>query len=355
MKTQIIILTIILLSIILPNKALSSADILALWVSDIPMDYSHECYKLIRNILSSSHISYSSVNPWYIGIIKGEIGLTRWLKTWGYNLVIITCARSYYKNVVIDLIKLCLDIGIPILFIPGYTTDIGLSLGLGMRKTLFTKINTSVIEHKVTNGTYIIGVYNYSIIGIFYPAGTKGENWTPIAMIGDGAIVAVAEFDKMRAAAIAPYLYTEDVYDNKRLIKNIIYWLLYKTVPETELGEWPPINETEYKIKTLKEIEKLKEEKDKLNITLIELQTRIKDLNTTLLRLHQLEEEVQQLKGQLSNKSIEIQIMRDEIEKMNSEVRYVYKLLGTAIAVSFIIGFVASHILTKKYLKKKSG
>jgi len=285
---------------------------------------------------------------------KDNIDLSRWLKTSGYSLILISWSQRVYKDAIKDMIKAAFEAEIPILYIPGDATDLGIPLGLGMTEKMFSKTNTSVIYHKVTNGTYVVGVYNYSIVGIFFPAGDKGANWTPIAMIGDGAIVAVAEFNKMRVAAIAPYLYTEDIYDNKRLIKNIIYWLLHKTVSETELGEWPPVNETEYRMKILAELERLKEERDKLNATLIELQTRIGDLNAMLLRLHQLEEEVQQLKEQLSNKSIEIQIMKEETERMNSEIRYVYKLFGTAIAVSFIIGFISSHILTKKYLKRKS-
>ena len=91
----------------------------------------------------------------------------------------------------------------------------------------------------------------------------------PVVVDGAGnALVVVGRIGRSRVAAVAPYLFADDSFDNVRLSENIVKWLLTGEVKEeSEYSEGGSVvfkNLTEARVNLSREIEELRAERDRL-------------------------------------------------------------------------------------------
>jgi len=316
-------------------------------------------YALLREILTSEFnaaIEYRT--SWDINYLYSiDVRLGDWLQANGYDLIVVSWSHKAHLKGVKKLLEEALKVNIPILLVPGARWDLTLDLGLGMRDTLLFNFSVGVAEHEATQGVYVVGVREYGVIALFVPVGVEAYHWRPLAVARGGALAVVGEFNDARIAAIAPYLYADDSYDNRRLLEAVTAWLLRVEPPPRE-GEWPPINASEYKVKLLAEIEELKARKSTLQEEIANLTAKLSALNKTLNtisdlkeKLHKLSEQLEEARNETNMLLQRINSLEHDLNNAREESRNAYRMLGIATAIGIICG-VALDRITIRFFRK---
>jgi len=177
-------------------------------------------------------------------------------------------------------------------------------------------------------------------------------------------IVVVGRVRSSRVAAVAPFLFAEDVYDNRRLLDNIVRWLLYMDVPEpVESVPGPLKNLTTLRNRLEEEVRNLTLLRDRLLNETAYLEELVEKYNATYYNntCVGLEERVRELEVELNesrSRLEELTSVREELESLKSsyaglegQVLWAYRLLGVAAAVGVAAGFVIGWY----YGRRKSG
>ena len=355
----IFIITIILLFFIhniFINPVPNNRILVISWIG-----YSYQ-YDILKYVLSSyaqvvrrssgdvyNHYSKDSLN-----ILLEDVGL----------VVFVDCHPGHVSAVSV-LIELALRRGVSVLFVPcgdGYHDFVLRVSGLGLAKGLrVSNVSTSVIvDDVVTRGVWRVGVVNYSLYYYFniYDSGLKGvvfsdESW----WFSRYPLVVVGKVGKSRVAAVAPFLFAEDVYDNRRLLDNIVRWLLYMDVPEPVEAVPEPLknltvlrnrleeevrNLTLLRDKLLNETAYLKMLAEKYNeSTCVGLESRVKELEAKLNETESSLEKLVAVKEELES-------LKSSYAGLENQVLWAYRLLGIATAVGIATGFIVGWLYTRR-------
>ena len=364
MSVKMLFIAIVVLLIFPYNTSvISIPDNRVLVVSWIGYSYH---YDILKNVLGTygqviRRSSYDVSN--YQS--KGELGVLL------EAIDLVVFVDSYYTHVegVSALVELALRRGVSVLFVPsgdGYSDVVLRVAGLGLAKGLrVSNVSTDVIvDDVVTRGIWRVGVVNYSLYYYFnvYDPLLRGvvfsdESW----WFSRKPIVVVGKVRNSRVAAVAPFLFAEDVYDNRRLLDNIVRWLLYMDVPEpVESVPGPLKNLTTLRNRLEEEVRNLTLLRDRLLNETAYLEELVEKYNATYYNntCVGLEERVRELEAELNesrSRLEELTAVREELEDLRSsyaslenQVLWAYRLLGVAAAVGIVAGFAVGWYYGKR-------
>ena len=354
----VLILVILTLSVFHIYSSTSEKNILIIRYIDIWLPIYNNIRKILDlygnvYLIHSNDINYRYINN----------NLEKMLE--GFDLIVFVDESSYHVSAVSALVELALRRGVSVLFVPcsdGYHDFVLRVAGLGLVKGLrVCNVSTGVIvDDVVTRGVWRVGVVNYSLYYYFniYDSGLKGvvfsdESW----WFGRYPLVVVGKVRNSRVAAVAPFLFAEDVYDNRRLLDNVVRWLLYMDVPEPVEAVPEPLknltvlrnrleeevrNLTLLRDKLLNETAYLKMLAEKYNeSTCVGLESRVKELEAKLNETESSLEKLVAVKEELES-------LKSSYAGLENQVLWAYRLLGIATAVGIATGFIVGWLYTRR-------
>lgn len=332
-KGLVIFIVVILLNSSNINIVFGQTDTTILWIHSQPFTYPNIEYRVFRNLFPSLGYNILLKSSGDIKLFVDGGYLEPWLLSNGYSLILVSWSFQGHIPAVIEVVEVAGRHGIPILFIPGAETNLLETFGLMMvNLSIFDEIFNVTVDD-LTDNVYVVGVSRWGVVSGFKPIAPKTNlsiYWEPLVMSGEYALAVVGNIGSARVAAIAPYLYADDSYDNEKLFINILSWLLNIEDEGGEAGVWDSVafkNITEALNELLNEVEGLKAERDALK------------------------EEIQML----GNITEEIKNLNDKLRELEvryeSELRLAYRIVGLGASVGIVIGVLMGYWLFKRRYK----
>jgi len=351
-----------------------TADIL--FIYEGPFYHTLREYSLIRVILDT----IGTVDYYWSGMACGlisKLGAERFVKGRGYKLIVIIYFNKGLSKEIGELVETGLREGCSFLFLVQsedcnvVLEDIGLVYSSA--KPVCNVSTSLVADHEALLGVWRAGVREWCICGYYRVYGGSGcygvvlanESWW-----GERhALVVLGEVRKGRVAAIAPYLFAEDVYDNRVLLENIVRWLLRMEVKGGESPYYPLKSLESERARLLNETECLREEVSRLINESERLRKLIEVLRSNYTEALESTPEYRALKGRvleleaqlnktrrLLNESLrekalleeEVGMLKKRVAELEDRLRFPYRVLGLAIAVSIVVGFYAGYVVGKR-------
>jgi len=332
------------------------SSVRVLLIYDPPFTYGNKEYEYFKSVLSDLGVSIVYKGAWEVKLLVDEVESPEvWVSGGGYSLVVVSWVREAYWDAVKEFVRACGRVGVSVLFLPGARSGFFEGFGFGMVPSLLSNESFTVVRHNLTRGVWAVGVDDFKVVYTFLPR--QGFEWEPLVVSDGGGIVIVGRVGYSRAAAIAPYFYADDFYDNGVLFRNVLKWLLYMELgEEPEYGGWSSLvfkNLTEARLRLLEEVDGLRAERDRLLNETARLKAEIEALGNLTERLRELENETLVLKEKLKECE-SAQRALEESAVASEEVRLVYRLLGVAVGVGLAVGVVVDRFLFRRKFRGES-
>lgn len=272
-----------------------------LWVWDPPFAYGNPEFQQARDVLSSLGGRVVAKSAWEVWLLR-DTGWEGWLRGAGYDLVVVAWARPGCQEAVARFMVEALGAGVPVLFLPAEGWNATAGLGLVMRDASLFDANFSVAVDELTEGVLVSCVSGrVGVVSVFERVNVSapGVSLRPLVLVpSSGALAVAGVVNGTRFAAVAPYLYASECGDNRRLLENLVLWLLGRwpreRVEELPWGSVAVRDLAGERKKLLGEIERLRMEKKGLEEELARLRG---ERNAALAEIEKLRAQLRELRG----------------------------------------------------------
>lgn len=318
--------------------------------------YPHYCTDSEFDILRSILIRYASIidtfDDYRIRTYISELGVLRFLSRRNYSLIIVLHFQASSAKCIHRLLIEHLRRGGSVLFVcqseivNSITSNLGFILRL---RSPLSNVSTSLIaNHTVTLNVWRIGVRSWCIMGhfeILTPSICGIVFSSPSWWKTEYPLVICGHIYNGRMAAIAPYVFSDDCYDNRILLENIIRWLLH--LPIEPLTYNVPLslkNLAMLRNKLVEEIKELKKLKEQLINETRMLEERKREYIKSLPEY----QELLKLRKRINELEKQVMYLRNLKAKLNrayEELRMTYIIAGVCSALCLIIGFIIGYRL----------
>jgi len=325
-------------------------------------------YACLKDVLSG----LGEVDYFWGSIVRNfvdQMGAGRFVEGRGYRLIVVLHFSKGYAREMGELLEVGLKKGCSFLFLV-QSEDCNvvlrdIELFYSYAEPVCNVCTGLIADHEALVGVWCVGVREWCVCGYYsvYREGCFGVVSANESWWGERyALVVLGRVYKGRVAAIAPYIFAEDVYDNRVLLENVVRWLLglevrraispYYPLKSLESERARLLNETEC---LRREVECLRNECEywrrlieELRANYSEVLEKIPDYRVLKERVLELERLLNETRSELNATLSEKELLEERVAVLEAEARYPYRILGLAVAVALLAGFYVGYVVGKR-------